>query len=191
MTTECSICLEIISRKKIILTCNHVFHPKCIREWIQKKNTCPLCRAKNDLSMPKKTIQYHSLIKKIRETTIEFTDDIFEFCPDMITLRQYIDKAPQFWIQFNNYFEILEDGEKMEELAYLLLYHSSMKDLETLMVNQGLPITKKMQKLRIIKMLYTREDVQVSLLNYMNGYEDSGPDGYSTDELDYQQQIYD
>ena len=44
---ECSICLEPYQeRDKIVqLTCNHIFHNDCIREWLQnKQNNCPLCR---------------------------------------------------------------------------------------------------------------------------------------------------
>jgi hypothetical protein len=44
---ECSICLESYQeRDKIVqLTCNHIFHKDCIREWLQnKQNNCPLCR---------------------------------------------------------------------------------------------------------------------------------------------------
>ena len=51
---ECCICLEEknISHnennenkiKLIKLSCNHIFHEKCIKKWIQKDSTCPLCR---------------------------------------------------------------------------------------------------------------------------------------------------
>jgi len=44
---ECSICLELYQEndKIVQLTCNHIFHKDCIREWLQnKQNNCPLCR---------------------------------------------------------------------------------------------------------------------------------------------------
>ena len=43
----CSICLESYhdNDKIVQLTCNHIFHKDCIREWLQnKQNNCPLCR---------------------------------------------------------------------------------------------------------------------------------------------------
>lgn len=48
----CSICLDnLISRdsnsKRGVptrMTCSHVFHDGCLLEWLQRKNTCPLCR---------------------------------------------------------------------------------------------------------------------------------------------------
>ena len=46
LLNECSICLEqYIKKDKIIeLSCNHMFHKKCIKEWIKNNNTCPQCR---------------------------------------------------------------------------------------------------------------------------------------------------
>jgi hypothetical protein len=62
---ECSICLEYLYQEKenniyyffkiiknifnnnddiCILSCNHIFHKKCILEWLEKEKTCPLCR---------------------------------------------------------------------------------------------------------------------------------------------------
>ncbi|OAY23864.1 hypothetical protein MANES_18G113400v8 [Manihot esculenta] len=44
---DCSICLEQLSigseGKK--LPCSHLYHGKCIDEWLKKSKTCPLCRA--------------------------------------------------------------------------------------------------------------------------------------------------
>ncbi len=28
----------------LVLTCEHKFHPACIRPWLAQNNTCPLCR---------------------------------------------------------------------------------------------------------------------------------------------------
>jgi len=53
-TEECSICLESYQEKdKIVqLTCTHIFHKDCIREWLQnKQNNCPLCRLPVRLSV--------------------------------------------------------------------------------------------------------------------------------------------
>jgi hypothetical protein len=43
---ECPICLEENDEESRITCCinNHVFHKKCILEWIKKKPNCPLCR---------------------------------------------------------------------------------------------------------------------------------------------------
>ncbi len=44
---NCAICLENINQNNLIrnLSCSHIFHSKCIDEWIFKGSaTCPLCR---------------------------------------------------------------------------------------------------------------------------------------------------
>ena len=42
---NCSICLEMLGGKCMILTkCSHIFHYDCMFVWMQQHNTCPLCR---------------------------------------------------------------------------------------------------------------------------------------------------
>lgn len=43
---ECSICCDIYDDNDnvSILSCNHLFHTKCIENWGYKKNNCPICR---------------------------------------------------------------------------------------------------------------------------------------------------
>ena len=42
---ECSICLEEMNSdtKIIALQCAHIYHEKCVNEWLQKKSVCPIC----------------------------------------------------------------------------------------------------------------------------------------------------
>ena len=43
-TLECSICTVMFNDDKFILKkCGHIYHKKCIDEWFNKKNTCPIC----------------------------------------------------------------------------------------------------------------------------------------------------
>ena len=45
---ECSICAEpLVDGTQVCLNanCEHGFHCNCIRPWLQRNNTCPLCRA--------------------------------------------------------------------------------------------------------------------------------------------------
>ena len=44
--TECAICLENfkgIDMIKSFYKCNHIFHKKCLKDWLKRSNTCPLC----------------------------------------------------------------------------------------------------------------------------------------------------
>ena len=42
---ECSICLEEMnSNTKITaLNCAHIYHEKCVNEWLRKNRVCPIC----------------------------------------------------------------------------------------------------------------------------------------------------
>lgn len=40
----CPICLEDTCEDSKELSCKHVFHDKCITEWLKKAHTCPTCR---------------------------------------------------------------------------------------------------------------------------------------------------
>lgn len=44
---SCTICLEkykASERLRLIRKCNHCFHADCLEQWLQRKNTCPVCR---------------------------------------------------------------------------------------------------------------------------------------------------
>jgi hypothetical protein len=45
---SCSICCEDITTARVITSCNHMFHMKCLTQWYSKNSdqTCPLCRKK-------------------------------------------------------------------------------------------------------------------------------------------------
>ena len=48
---ECSICLEKMDKGNDIVSldiCDHIYHEKCIREWLNKSRICPLCRSNVD-----------------------------------------------------------------------------------------------------------------------------------------------
>lgn len=40
----CSICLDNTC-SSYALECQHKFCPGCLEKWLQRKNTCPICRA--------------------------------------------------------------------------------------------------------------------------------------------------
>jgi hypothetical protein len=42
---QCPICFVVLKTETIVKTnCGHVFHQSCIDEWLQSRQTCPLCR---------------------------------------------------------------------------------------------------------------------------------------------------
>ena len=42
----CIICYDVFERGKLCarLTCGHIFHRNCAKEWLEESGTCPLCR---------------------------------------------------------------------------------------------------------------------------------------------------
>lgn len=58
----CSICLEQfkINNKIIKTICNHYYHPNCMLEWLNHKETCPMCRLSiqdtSNVSLPPRRI---------------------------------------------------------------------------------------------------------------------------------------
>ena len=46
----CFICLDIAIEPALTPCCNHVCCNRCIKEWLQEKTTCPLCRAQISFS---------------------------------------------------------------------------------------------------------------------------------------------
>ncbi|XP_059277818.1 E3 ubiquitin ligase BIG BROTHER-related-like [Lycium ferocissimum] len=56
---ECGICLLEYKDEDTIgtLRCGHEFHTECINKWLQRKKTCPICRAP---VLPTYDCLYHS-----------------------------------------------------------------------------------------------------------------------------------
>ncbi|KAJ3677128.1 hypothetical protein LUZ60_002852 [Juncus effusus] len=44
--TECAVCREnlVIGDKMQELPCKHLFHPPCLKPWLDEHNSCPVCR---------------------------------------------------------------------------------------------------------------------------------------------------
>eukprot|EP00474_Spongospora_subterranea_P000222 CRZ00680.1 hypothetical protein [Spongospora subterranea] len=44
--SSCAVCFEdfVVGSKALTLPCDHFFHRSCILPWLERQNTCPLCR---------------------------------------------------------------------------------------------------------------------------------------------------
>ncbi|KAI3851389.1 hypothetical protein MKX03_002444 [Papaver bracteatum] len=45
-TAKCDVCSEnlVINDKMQEFPCKHLFHPLCLMPWLEKHNSCPVCR---------------------------------------------------------------------------------------------------------------------------------------------------
>jgi E3 ubiquitin-protein ligase RNF115/126/E3 ubiquitin-protein ligase RNF38/44 len=52
--TDCAVCLEDLPLASVALKlpCSHLFHSVCITAWLQRHNSCPLCRFRLPVSDP-------------------------------------------------------------------------------------------------------------------------------------------
>ena len=60
----CCICLAPmkINQDVTLLKCQHLFHYKCLDQWVQNKEACPFCRGK---------IEFATVIKKVEDKKVE------------------------------------------------------------------------------------------------------------------------
>ena len=97
--TDCSICIETLSKGGFKLRCGHSFHNKCITTWLLTRDTCPVCRKciinneKNDISqtfifMNKYNIPIH-IIENIQNDSIYEVDAFFEENDIIIRNKQH------------------------------------------------------------------------------------------------------
>jgi len=50
LQSECNICAEVLSSPVLETNCQNLFCGKCLFKWLERKNTCPLCRSVIDLT---------------------------------------------------------------------------------------------------------------------------------------------
>ena len=74
MAFECSICISDISIDQDIFKlskCEHMFHTKCIKQWLIKQNkSCPNCRVHVDLE----TLKQLNIPTPTQQDIIRFND---------------------------------------------------------------------------------------------------------------------
>ncbi|CAJ1423096.1 unnamed protein product [Effrenium voratum] len=58
---SCAICMERLDGRNLRLPCRHSFHVKCLSPWMQRRGSCPSCRAAVDAAL-------HAAQKSARET---------------------------------------------------------------------------------------------------------------------------
>ena len=70
---SCSICLENEPCEIYVLNCDHVFHKKCITDWLMRNPTCPLCRMPVDADA---RYVHDDIMSEARRRTLKTLKDI-------------------------------------------------------------------------------------------------------------------
>lgn len=54
--SQCPICMEEFEEGEAIMkvSCSHIFHDHCYKDWLRHNNTCPLCKTVIKISKPPK-----------------------------------------------------------------------------------------------------------------------------------------
>ena len=91
-TKECAICLNLMKSRYVKkIFCGHTFHPKCLKEWEEKKRSCPMCRF--DYTPP---LSHKDIIEDVEETIADFKHAYHIWIDLMIPMyRQYNHKLPE------------------------------------------------------------------------------------------------
>ena len=50
----CTVCCDVIelNKKGMFMPCGHIYHPDCLKPWLEQANTCPVCRFDLPLEEP-------------------------------------------------------------------------------------------------------------------------------------------
>lgn len=53
----CTVCCDNIERetKGMFMPCGHIYHPDCLKPWLEQNNTCPVCRFDLPLEEPEES----------------------------------------------------------------------------------------------------------------------------------------
>jgi hypothetical protein len=87
---ECPICLEEISKKdasKIMCSNKHLYHDKCIKEWMEHKTECPLCKENLLPDNKKKIVELLQTINM--EEALNFANSVTMFLQKIQATANY------------------------------------------------------------------------------------------------------
>ena len=139
---DCPICLEKISKKdasKIMCSNKHLYHDKCIKQWMEYKTECPLCR--ENLLSKKKIIELLETIDM--EEAEKFGDAVANFLQKIQATANYNKKGISktenniiFLIhEYINYFGALDELFSDEkEIDFLSRKRDGVKFLRKLII---------------------------------------------------------
>lgn len=121
--TQCSVCLQSLTRSTRTLPCGHEFHLKCVDRWkrsCRDDPTCPMCRAPFDVPIYRVRIVIDRVAEETHEVRSYVTSNIH-------TIRD----------EFDLDLRILEDHE--EATLNILFNLESPENIDEVLRSLGVP----------------------------------------------------
>jgi len=118
MTDKCVICLDNINLKDdvniLTLECSHTYHKECIDKWLNRAQTCPICREKVEPENTIRDLAIHRYIHNLKLVQlVALTDIVTSSATIMMTNGGMIDFVCALWGYWGSY--------KLN-INYLILY---------------------------------------------------------------------
>ena len=163
MSDPCAICKEDIDiNKRVITSCNHVFHSECFFKWLKKKANCPVCRTvfkePNSYEIDQEREELNNLRLTI-DDQIDLLEEIKDNCFDAslehtllingcqaLKEEQELKRVDVLNMQ-NNLNQLTANYNSIRERRRIELYN-----LEQIIIQQGNIINRQRQRSRIGRM---------------------------------------
>ena len=163
MSDPCVICQEEIDiNKRVITSCNHVFHSECFFKWLKKKANCPVCRTvfkePNSYEIDQEREELNNLRLTI-DDQIDLLEEIKDNCFDAslehtllingcqaLKAEQELKRVDVLNMQ-NNLNQLTANYNSIRERRRIELYN-----LEQIIIQQGNIINRQRQRSRIGRM---------------------------------------
>jgi hypothetical protein len=167
---ECAVCLDEhnISDMACKLYCGHLYHMSCIKDWLKKQATCPVCRYELETDDPsyelnrRKRMQKRKIRcrkdelsdKSIRELKelLDFFDEDYSLCFDK---RDLVDKL----VSSGNV--VLIEGVGAIEMTMEELHDMPSSHLIKMIKSFGIAVPNALEKRDLIDCLIASERVNV------------------------------
>ncbi len=141
---DCVICFSEIDVKTITKCCNNSYCLKCISQWLEKHNSCPLCKSKVDFN----TLYY------INEQTIATNHE---------SEQKF---ASENFSKYDNVIKLLESRTNNSKFLICSDYENSLVELETKFREKHIKYDKlKGNNIKNTVDKYKNNDLNVLLLN--------------------------
>jgi len=171
---NCCICLEDqeIGATAVKLPCGHIYHPPCLKEWLEKCCTCPVCRFELETDdanyeqdrkqrMCQRKLRFRrdeidsKSVSKLKEIMLQLGIS-FTGCVDKQDMIERIIQSGKI--------DIVE-GLPPVEMSFASLKQKSVKELRQMLLSFGLPIDGAIEKKELTDRLVQSGRVILNDLN--------------------------